>query len=113
MSDPDKDLDNEEELSNTKNDKLLHELVHSKLLNNTQAYDLNQGPAKRKRTVAGRLVELADSAKVGQGAVSLAAKEQARHAQRVRLGLREKAKEREAKALDEVRLGIPYPCRLY
>ncbi|KAG8701775.1 hypothetical protein FRC08_003896 [Ceratobasidium sp. 394] len=47
---------------------------------------------------------------VGQGAVSLVAKEQARHAQRVRIGLREKAKEREAKALEEAKaLGNYHP----
>ncbi|KAG9104543.1 hypothetical protein FRC06_001323 [Ceratobasidium sp. 370] len=81
---PDDDSDSEEEQSNTRNDKLLHELVHSQLLNNTQAYDPNQGPAKRSRVVVGRLVELADNAKVGQGAVSLVAKERARHAQRAK-----------------------------
>ncbi|KAG9092640.1 hypothetical protein FS749_015550 [Ceratobasidium sp. UAMH 11750] len=107
---PDEDADGEEEQINTRNDKILHELVHSQLLNNTQAYDPNQGSAKRSRTVVGRLVELADNAKVGQGAVSLVAKEQARHAQRVRIGLREKAKEREAKALEEAKaLGNYHP----
>ncbi|QRV91087.1 hypothetical protein RhiJN_19105 [Ceratobasidium sp. AG-Ba] len=64
----------------TRNDKLLHELVHSQLLNNTQAFDPSRGSAKRSRVVAGRLAELADNAKVGQGALSLVAKEQARHA---------------------------------
>ncbi|KAG8747283.1 hypothetical protein FRC12_014110 [Ceratobasidium sp. 428] len=97
------DANSEEEQSNVRNDKLLHELVHSQLLSNTQAYNPDRGSAKRSRTVVGRLVELADSAKVGRGAASLAAKEQARHAQRVRIGLREKTKQREAKVLEEVR----------
>lgn len=103
-SDLDNDTEVEEELSNTKNDKLLHELVHSKLLSNPDAFNVDQGSAKRGRTVVGRLVELADGAKVGQGATSLKAKEQAKHAKRVRLGLKAKAQQREAKALDEVRL---------
>lgn len=110
-SDLDQDSEVEEELSNTKNDKLLHELVHSKLLNNPDAFDVEQGSAKRSRTVAGRLVELADGAKVGQGAVSLKAKEHAQHAKRVRLGLKAKARQREVKALDEVRLMSLVSCQ--
>ncbi|QRW05173.1 hypothetical protein RhiLY_04172 [Ceratobasidium sp. AG-Ba] len=107
---PDDEVDSGEEESNTRNDKLLHELVHSQLLNNTQAFDPSRGSAKRSRVVAGRLAELADNAKVGQGALSLVAKEQARHAQRVRIGLREKAKQREAKALEEAKtLGNYHP----
>ncbi|KAG9128167.1 alpha mannosidase-like protein [Ceratobasidium sp. 392] len=107
---PEGDVESEEEQSNTRNDKLLHELVHSQLLNNTQAYSHGQGSAERSRTVVGRLVELADGAKVGRGAASLVTKEQARHAQRVRIGLREKAKQREAKALEEAKaLGNYHP----
>ncbi|KAF8605165.1 hypothetical protein BDV93DRAFT_491401 [Ceratobasidium sp. AG-I] len=109
-SDPGHGSEVEEELSNTKNDKLLHELVHSKLLSNPDAFNVEQGSAKRNRTMAGRLVELADGAKVGQGATSLKAKEQSKHAKRVRLGLKAKAQQREAQALDEAKaLGNYHP----
>jgi hypothetical protein len=76
--------------------------VHSQLLSNPHAFDEKQGSAKRTRKVAGRLLELASDAKVGRGADALKAKENSRHAKRVRLGLLDKAKQREAKALEEV-----------
>jgi hypothetical protein len=82
--------------------------VHSQLLNNPYAFDAKQGSAGRSRVMAGRLLELAEDVKLGQGATALKAKENARHAQRVRLGLREKAKQREAKALEEVRCVLYY-----
>ncbi|KAG8762913.1 hypothetical protein FRC11_007145 [Ceratobasidium sp. 423] len=106
----DSDAESDQEISNTKNDKLLHELVHSQLLNNPHAFDAKQGSAKRSRTVAGRLLELADDAKLGRGAEALKTKENSRHAKRVRLGLLDKAKQREAKALEEAKtLGNYHP----
>ncbi|KAH7344592.1 hypothetical protein B0J17DRAFT_636004 [Rhizoctonia solani] len=106
----DSDGESDQEISNTKNDKLLHELVHSQLLSNPHAFDAKQGSAKRSRTVAGRLLELADNAKIGRGADALKAKESSRHAKRVRLGLLDKAKQREVKALEEAKtLGNYHP----
>ncbi|CAE6522002.1 unnamed protein product [Rhizoctonia solani] len=106
----DSDAESDQEISNTKNDKLLHELVHSQLLSNPHAFDAKQGSAKRSRTMAGRLLELADDAKLGRGAEALKTKENSRHAKRVRLGLLDKAKQREAKALEEAKaLGNYHP----
>ncbi|KAL5640916.1 hypothetical protein ACGC1H_001408 [Rhizoctonia solani] len=98
------DAESDQDISNAKNDKLLHELVHSQLLSNPHVFDAKQGSAKRSRTVVGRLLELADDAKIGRGAEALKAKENSHHAKRVRLGLMDKAKQREAKALEEVGL---------
>ncbi|CUA73859.1 hypothetical protein RSOLAG22IIIB_01379 [Rhizoctonia solani] len=106
----DSGAESDQEISNVKNDKLLHELVHSQLLSNPHAFDAKQGSAKRSRTVAGRLLELADDAKIGRGAEALRAKENSHHAKRVRLGLLNKAKQREAKALEEAKtLGNYHP----
>ncbi|GAB1518784.1 hypothetical protein RhiTH_001849 [Rhizoctonia solani] len=106
----DSDEDSDGEHSNSKNDKLLHELVHSQLLSNPHAYDAKQGSAQRSRTVAGRLLELANDAKIGRGTDTLKTKENSRHAKRVRLGLLDKAKQREAKALEEAKtLGNYHP----
>ncbi|KDN43512.1 hypothetical protein RSAG8_06101, partial [Rhizoctonia solani AG-8 WAC10335] len=90
--------------------QLLHELVHSQLLSNPHTFDAKQGSARRSRMVAGRLLELADDAKIGRGAEGLKAKENSHHAKRVRLGLLDKAREREAKALEEAKaLGNYHP----
>ncbi|KAJ1311041.1 hypothetical protein OPQ81_009546 [Rhizoctonia solani] len=106
----DSDEESDQEASNARNDKLLHELVHSQLLSNPNAFDPKKGSGKRSRLVAGRLLELADDAKVGRGAEVLKAKENSRHAKRVRLGLMDRAKEREAKALEEAKtLGNYHP----
>ncbi|CAE7111456.1 unnamed protein product [Rhizoctonia solani] len=103
-SQEDSDAESDQDISNARNDKLLHELVHSQLLSNPDTFGAKQGSAKRSRTVAGRLLELADDVKIGRGAEALKAKENSHHAKRVRLGLLGKAKEREVKALEEAKM---------
>ena len=59
-------------------------------------------PAKRKKALAGRVLEAAGKAKLGKGEAAVRQAERNRAAKHVRDGLQEKQKERQQKELEEV-----------
>src|SRR5882762_7039230 len=79
--------------SNAQNDALLHRLVHTKLLSGSLNPDVNVTPAQRKKALAGRVLELAGQAKLGQGEKAVRSKERNHAAKRVREGIANKQAE--------------------
>jgi hypothetical protein len=92
--------------SNAKNDALLHRLVHTRLLSGSLNSELNLTRGQRQKALQGRLLELADTAKLGKGDAVVRHTERNQASKRVRLGLERKVKERQEKALEEVRLSV-------
>lgn len=87
--------------TNLQNDALLHRLVHTKLLSGSLSPDLDIKPAKRRKALAGRVLEIAGHEKLGQGESSVRAAERNKASKRVRDGMLEKQTERNQKALEE------------
>lgn len=100
--------------SNLHNDKILRELIHTKILSGSLRDDLELSPAEKKKALAGRVLELSAAAKLGKGEASVRKEERNKAAKRVRLGLERKLKERNEKALEEVspRSLLYNTCRL-
>ena len=85
------------------NDLELHRLVHTRLLSGSLNPELNLTPAQRRKALEGRVLELADRAKLGQGEKDVRDAEKKRAALRIREGMKAKQKERDSKKLEEVR----------
>ncbi|KAI0069090.1 hypothetical protein BV25DRAFT_1925886 [Artomyces pyxidatus] len=103
--------DSGDERTNTQNDALLHRLVHTQLLSASLNPDLNLTPAQRKKALAGRVLELAGSAKLGKGEKAVRAKERDKAAKRVRDGMLEKQTERRHKQVQEAKdMGNYHPA---
>ena len=88
--------------TNVQNDALLHKLVHTKLLSGSLNSELQLTPAQRKKALAGRVLEVSGSVKLGKGEKVVREAERNKAAKRVREGLLDKKKEREKKELEEV-----------
>jgi hypothetical protein len=88
--------------SNTQNDALLHRLIHTELLSGSQDSMLNLSAAQRRKALAGRVLELSGSARLGTGQKHVLEKERNKAAKHVRDGLIEKQKARENQELEEV-----------
>ncbi len=76
--------------------------MHTKLLSGSLNPDLDLAPAKRKKALAGRVLEAAGKAKLGRGEATVRQAERNRAAKHVRDGLQEKQRERQQKQLEEV-----------
>lgn len=88
---------------NAKNDKLLHNLVHTQLLPSSLNPEMNSSSAQRRKFMEGRIVELAGGAKLGKGEKLLRKEEQNKHAKHVRDGLVEKHRKKQKQKLEDVR----------
>ncbi|KAF8591448.1 hypothetical protein K439DRAFT_1644149 [Ramaria rubella] len=93
----------ESEASNTRNDALLHRLVHTQLLSGSLNPDLNLAPARQRKALAGRVLELADASKLGKGESTVRDDEKKKASKRVRDGMVAKQKEKDAKSLNEAK----------
>ncbi|KIJ56731.1 hypothetical protein M422DRAFT_149073, partial [Sphaerobolus stellatus SS14] len=89
--------------TNARNDALLHQLVHTKLLSGSLNPELNLTPAQRRKALAGRVLELAGETKLGKGEGDVRAAEKRKAAKRIRDGMMSKQMEREKAALDEAK----------
>jgi hypothetical protein len=89
--------------TNTRNDAILHRLIHTKLLSGSLNPGLDLTPAQRRMALAGRVLELSGSARLGKGEKQVRIVERNKAAKRVREGILEKQKQREMAQLDEVR----------
>ena len=88
--------------SNTRNDTLLHRLVHTQLLSGSLNPELNMTAARRRKALAGRVLELAGDSKLGKGESEVREDEKTRASKRVRDGMMAKRKERDVNLLNEV-----------
>lgn len=92
---------------NIKNDVALQRLIHTSLLpSHAQETMLDISGAQRKKSLAGRVLEVSDPSHVrlGQGERKVREKERDRAGKKVRDGMMRKKSEREAKTLAEVKL---------
>ncbi|KAG6855115.1 hypothetical protein C0991_006044 [Blastosporella zonata] len=100
----------DDERTNAQNDAILHRLVHTKLLSGSLDPDLDMTPAHRRKALAGRVLELSGTAKLGKGEKSVREKERNKASKRVREGLKEKQKERARQELEQAKdLGNYHP----
>ncbi|KAH9977973.1 hypothetical protein BGW80DRAFT_1456105 [Lactifluus volemus] len=103
--------DEDDELTNTQNDALLHRLVHTQLLSGSLNQELNLTSAQRKKALEGRILELAGTSKLGQGEKTVRAKERNKASKRVREGMLEKQKQRREKLVQEAKdMGNYHPA---
>ncbi|KAG5644062.1 hypothetical protein DXG03_009152 [Asterophora parasitica] len=104
------DEEKEDDRTNAQNDAILHRLVHTKLLSGSLDPDLDMTPAKRRKALAGRVLELSGAAKIGRGEKSVREKERNNASKRVREGLLDKQKQRAKAELEEAKeLGNYHP----
>ncbi|KAG8858585.1 hypothetical protein FRB91_009646 [Serendipita sp. 411] len=84
-----------EEIESMENDRTLYKLIHSKLL--TTSLDdplaLDVRSSKKKKSLEGRVLEVANAAKIGKGEVNVRRKEHAKAPRRIREGIEKKKKE--------------------
>lgn len=85
---------------------MLHRLIHTQLLSGSLNPDLNLTSAQRKKALAGRVLEVAGTAKLGKGEKAVIEAERRKAGKSVREGLASKQKEREKHRLEEVGLQI-------
>lgn len=105
------DDDDDDDLTNAQNDKLLHQLVHTKILSGSLNPDLDLTPAQRRKALAGRVLEAAGQVKLGKGETAVRAKERNKAAKHIREGLIAKQKERREKELEEAKhMGNYHPA---
>jgi hypothetical protein len=95
--------------TNAQNDALLHKLIHTKLLSGSLNQDLQLPPAKKRKALEGRILELTGDAKLGKGERKVRDVERNKAAKLVREGIALKQKERQKQELEEVSLhSIPF-----
>jgi hypothetical protein len=88
--------------TNTQNDAILHQLVHTKLLSGSLNPELNMSPAQRRKALAGRVLELSGVERLGKGERAVREKERNKAAKHIREGIAEKQKARGKQQLEEV-----------
>lgn len=89
------------------NDHDLYKLIHTKLLSaSLDEYSETSG-AKRKKSLEGRVLELANAAKLGKGETTVRREEHNRAPKHIRNGIAEKRRERNKQKVEEVRLQSP------
>lgn len=88
--------------TNLQNDAILHRLVHTQLLSGSLEPDLDIKASKRRKALAGRVMEVAGQAKLGKGEGSVRATEHNKASKKVRDGMLAKQGERVKKSLEEV-----------
>ena len=94
--------------TNAENDVLLHRLVHTQLLSGSTNPGLDMKPAQQRKALSGRVIELAEGAKLGKGEKVIRDSERNKAGKRVREGLVRKQQERQKQKLDEVFLVSPH-----
>ncbi|KAF5387827.1 hypothetical protein D9615_000337 [Tricholomella constricta] len=102
--------EDDDEYTNAQNDAILHRLVHTKLLSGNLDPELEMTHARRRKALAGRVLELSGAARLGKGEKAVREKERNKASKRVREGLFEKKKQRAKQELEEAKdLGNYHP----
>lgn len=76
--------------------------MHTKLLSGSLNPNLDLTPAQRRKALAGRVLELTGSVKLGKGEKQVRDAEKKKASKQVREGLSAKQKERDVQQLEEV-----------
>ncbi|KAH6914990.1 hypothetical protein BKA70DRAFT_561643 [Coprinopsis sp. MPI-PUGE-AT-0042] len=110
----DEDPESEDDLSNAQNDRMLHKLVHTKLLSGSLDPDLSMAPAQRRKAMEGRILELTGAmtgeVKLGKGETKVRREEHNKMGKRVREGIVDKRRERQTVELENAKnLGNYHP----
>ncbi|EIW82388.1 hypothetical protein CONPUDRAFT_54453, partial [Coniophora puteana RWD-64-598 SS2] len=96
--------------SNLKNDALLHQLIHTKLLSPFSNPELSLTHSQREKALAGRVKEVSGKSKLGKGESSTRQEEHNQASQKVRAGLQRKMAERDHNKVEEAKdLGTYHP----
>ena len=98
--------------SNTRNDTLLHRLVHTQLLSGSLNPELTMTAAQRRKAHAGRVLELAGDSKLGKGERNVRQDERNKASKRVRDGIMAKQKEKDINLLNEVCVKHSFQTRI-
>lgn len=93
----------EDEKTNAQNDAILHKLIHTKLLSGSLDPNLDLAPAKRRKALEGRILEVAGKAKFGKGENLVRDAERNKASKRVREGISEKRQEKAKQELEEAK----------
>jgi hypothetical protein len=84
------------------NDRTLYKLIHTKLLTATLDRPSNMPGAKHKKSLEGRILEVASAAKIGKGETTVRKEEHNKVPKHIREGIRAKSKDRLQKRIEEV-----------
>lgn len=92
-----------EEEEDRQNDKTLFKLIHTKLLSASLDEHSNMSGAKRKKSIEGRVLELATAAKLGKGETTVRKQEHNKAPRHIREGIVDKRRERNQAKLEEAK----------
>jgi len=102
--------DQEQQLSDLRNDAELHRLIHTQLLSSSLDPMMDLRPSQKRKAMAGRVLEAAGKVKLGVGENDVRKDEHNKAAKRIREGILKKQKERAEKDLEEAKqLGNYHP----
>jgi hypothetical protein len=85
-----------------KNDRTLFKLIHTKLLSASLDEHSDMNGAKRKKSLEGRVLELATAAKLGKGETTIRKQEHSKAPKHIREGIASKRRERNQTKLEDV-----------
>jgi len=85
------------------NDVLLHKLIHTKLFSGSSSNKEDLLPDKKRKVLAGRILELTGNAKLGKGEQQVYEAERKRAAKRIREGIAQKQRQRTKQESEQVR----------
>jgi hypothetical protein len=89
---------------NVENDRTLYKLIHTKLLTATLDRPSDMPGAKHKKSLEGRILEVASAAKIGKGETTVRKEEHNKVPKHIREGIKAKRKDRVQKRIEEVSL---------
>ncbi|EJT97612.1 hypothetical protein DACRYDRAFT_24990 [Dacryopinax primogenitus] len=102
--------DDEQQLSDLRNDAELHRIIHTQLLSGSLDPMMDLKPSQKKKAMAGRVLEVAGKVKLGAGETDVRKEEHNKASKHIREGIRKKQKERAAQDLEEAKqLGNYHP----
>jgi hypothetical protein len=87
---------------NVENDRTLYKLIHTKLLTATLDRPSDMPGAKHKKSLEGRILEVASAAKIGKGETTVRKEEHNKVPKHIREGIKAKRKDRHEKRIEEV-----------
>jgi uncharacterized membrane protein YebE (DUF533 family) len=85
------------------NDTLLHKLIHTKLFSGSLDNKEDLLPDKKRKVLAGRILELTGNARLGKGEQQVYETERKKAAKRVREGIAQKQRQKTKQELEQVR----------
>jgi len=94
------------------NDRTLYKLIHTKLLTATLDRPSDMAGAKHKKSLEGRILEVASAAKIGKGETTVRKEEHNKVPKHIREGIKAKRKDRVQKRIEEVCFATRSLCNI-